>query len=200
MTLPIDFFFEFASPYGYLASLRIDSIATAYEREVVWRPIMLGAAFKASGAVPNAQAPLRGPYFFRDVPRSARLMNAPLVMPPTVPMNSLAASRTYWWLFDSDQDIARGFAQALFQAHWGEGRDMSTVDQVLEVAGTFGIGADELRATLADPAIKQRLKDETDRAIAAGVFGSPFVIVDGEPFWGADRLDQVERWLATGGW
>ncbi|WP_159715809.1 2-hydroxychromene-2-carboxylate isomerase [Geminicoccus flavidas] len=200
MTAPIDFFFEFASPYGYLASLRIDSIAVAYEREVVWRPIMLGAAFKASGSVPNAQAPLRGPYFFHDVPRSARLMNAPLVMPPTVPMNSLAASRTYWWLFDADQDIARGFAQALFQAHWGEGRDMSTVDQVLEVAGTFGIGADELQATLADPAIKQRLKDETDRAIAAGVFGSPFVIVDGEPFWGADRLDQVERWLATGGW
>ncbi|WP_191061710.1 DsbA family protein, partial [Geminicoccus harenae] len=59
MKAPIDFFFEFASPYGYLASLRIDSIAAAYEREVVWRPIMLGAAFKASGSVPNAQAPLR---------------------------------------------------------------------------------------------------------------------------------------------
>ena len=58
----------------------------------------------------------------------------------------------------------------------------------------------ELAAALADPAVKQRLKHETDGAAQAGVFGSPFVIVDGEPFWGADRLDQVERWLATGGW
>jgi 2-hydroxychromene-2-carboxylate isomerase len=200
MNAPIDFYFEFASPYGYLASLKIDTIAAAYDREVVWRPIMLGAAFKASGSTPNVKAPLRAPYFFRDVPRCARLMGAPLVMPASLPMNSLTASRAYWWLSASDLDIAHGFAQAIFHAHWGLGRDMSTVEQVLEVAAEFGVGAEELRAALADPAVKERLKRETDQAIEAGVFGSPFIIVDGEPFWGADRLDQVERWLATGGW
>lgn len=201
MTEAIDFYFEFASPYGYLASLQIDAIAAAYDREVVWRPIMLGAAFKATGSVPNIKAPLRGPYFLRDAPRSARLVGAPFVLPKAMPMNSLAASRAYWWLMsEGDPDIARGFAQAVFHAHWGEGRDMSTVDRLLEITGDLGIGPDELRDAVADPAIKERLKAETDQAIAAGVFGSPFIIVDGEPFWGADRLGQVERWLATGGW
>ncbi len=60
--------------------------------------------------------------------------------------------------------------------------------------------AAELRIALEAPAVKARLKEETEAAIAAGVFGSPFILVDGEPFWGADRLDQVDRWLATGGW
>jgi 2-hydroxychromene-2-carboxylate isomerase len=121
-------------------------------------------------------------------------------MPALLPMNSLAASRAYWWLRDKDEDIAKGLAQAIFHAHWGLGHDMSTVEQVGEIADTFGIGKAELAAACADPAIKERLKDETQKSIERGVFGSPFVFVDGEPFWGADRLDQVERWLATGGW
>ena len=173
MPAPIDFYFEFASPYGYLASLKIDTIAAAYDREVAgdrscWGPL------QGVRPVPNVKAPLRGPYFLRDVPRSARLMGAPFTMPPSIPMNSLTASRAYWWLPGDDLDIARGFAQAVFHAHWGEGRDMSTVEQVLEVAGGFGIVEDELRAAVTEPVVKERLKAETDRAIEAGVFGSPF--------------------------
>jgi 2-hydroxychromene-2-carboxylate isomerase len=197
---PIEFYFEFASPYGYLASLQIDAIAANYEREVAWRPIMLGAALKATGSVPNMQVPLKGPYLLRDVPRAARLLGAPLRLPPVLPMNSLAASRAYWWLFDQDEDLAKGLAQALYHAHWGEGRDLSAAEQVAEVAAALGIDRAELTAAVQDPAVKQRLKDETERSLALGVFGSPFILVDGEPFWGADRLAQVERWLATGGW
>jgi 2-hydroxychromene-2-carboxylate isomerase len=200
MTAPIEFYFEFASPYGYLASLKIDSIAAAHERDVHWRPIMLGAAFKLSGSLPNVQAPLRGPYFLKDAPRCARLMGAPFRMPPSLPMNSLAASRAYWWLEGTDPEMAKGFAQALFHAHWGEGRDMSSIEQVAGVATSLGIDEAQLRTAVASPSIKERLKVETDRAVQRGVFGSPFIFVDEEPFWGADRLDQVERWLATGGW
>lgn len=200
MSEPLDFYFEFASPYGYLASLRIDSIAAGYEREVQWRPIMLGAAMKLAGSTPNVLSPLRGPYFRTDAPRSARLMGAPFAMPANLPMNSLAASRAYWWLNDADPEMARGLAEAVFHAHWGQGRDMSTVDQLVEVTATLGIDEHALREAVASPEIKERLKRETDRAIERGVFGSPFVFVDGEPFWGSDRLDQVERWLATGGW
>jgi len=200
MPQPLDFYFEFASPYGYLASLRIDTIAANHGREVRWRPIMLGAALKATGSAPNMQVPLKGPYLLKDAPRCARLLGAPLVLPPVMPVNSLAASRAYWWLVDRDEDVARGLAQAVYHAHWGQGRDISTVDQVAEVAGTLGVGKGDLARACADPAIKQRLKDETERSIARGVFGSPFVFVGDEPFWGADRLEQVERWLATGGW
>lgn len=200
MATPLDFYFEFASPYGYLASLQIDAIAANHGREVRWHPIMLGAALKATGSAPNVQVPLKGPYLLQDAPRCARLLGAPLVLPPVMPMSSLAASRAFWWLLDQDEDLAKGLAQAVYHAHWGEGRDMSTVEQVAEVAGRLGITKGDLALACADPAIKQRLKDETGRAIARGVFGSPFVFVDAEPFWGADRLEQVERWLATDGW
>ena len=77
---------------------------------------------------------------------------------------------------------------------------MSTAEQVAEVAETLGLARQDLVAAVQDPAVKARLKDETDRSLERGVFGSPFIFVDDEPFWGADRIDQVERWLRTGGW
>ena len=200
MPAPIDFYFEFASPYGYLASLRIDAIAAAHDREVTWRPIMLGAALKATGSAPNMLVPLKGTYLLRDVPRCARLLDVQLALPPVMPMTSLAASRAFWWLDAQDPDMAKGFAQAVYHAHWGEGRDLSAAEQVAEVGETLGLDRAELVAATQDPAVKAKLKAETDRSLERGAFGSPFIFVDGEPFWGADRLDQVERWLATGGW
>ncbi|MFO1039042.1 MAG: 2-hydroxychromene-2-carboxylate isomerase [Geminicoccaceae bacterium] len=196
----VEFYFEFASPYGYLASTRIDTIVGAYDREVVWRPIMLGAAMKATGTGPNMNLPMKGPYLLHDVQRFARLLDVPLHLPPVMPMNSLAASRAYWWMFDQDQDMAKGLAQAVLHAHWGEGRDMSTPEQVAEVGERLGVRAADLVAAVQDPTVKARLKAETDRSLERGVFGSPFVFLGNEPFWGADRLDQVERWLRTGGW
>lgn len=200
MPAPIDFYFEFASPYGYLASLRIDPLAAACGREVAWRPIMLGPALKATGSAPAATVPLKGDYLRRDVARAARALGAPLVFPPVLPMNSLAASRAFWWLNDRDRDGAKGLARALLHAHWGEGRDLVAADDVAAVAATAGLDRAAVLAAVADPAVKARLREETDRSLERGVFGSPFILVDGEPFWGADRLGEVERWLRTGGW
>ncbi len=197
---PIEFYFEFASPYGYLASTQIDDIGARYGREVLWKPIMLGAALKITGSRPLAEIPLKREYFVRDIQRFARLLDVPLKLPPVMPMNSLAASRAYWWLHEKNACTAKKFARRLFRAHWGEGRDMSKPEQVAEVAAELGIDRGELIAAVQDPRIKQKLREETEKSIERGVFGSPFVIVDDEPFWGADRLDQVERWLATGGW
>lgn len=197
---PIDFYFEFASPYGYLASLRIDAIAARHGREVRWLPIMLGAALKRTGTGPNVQLPMKGPYLLHDVPRTARLQGAPLRLPAVLPMNSLAAGRAFWWLDGSDPQRAKLLARAIFHAHWGEGRDMSSPEQVAEVAAAQGVDREALLAAVQQPAIKEKLKAETERSLERGVFGSPFVFVDDEPFWGNDRLDQVERWLATGGW
>lgn len=200
MPAPLDFYFEFASPYGYLASLRIDAIAAAHDREVRWRPIMLGAALKLTGGGPNMNLPLKGPYLLHDAPRFARLLDVPFKLPPVMPVNSLAASRAFWWLNAQDHGLAKNFARAVYRAHWGEGCDIASAEQVAEIGATLGIDAAALAAATQDPAIKARLKEETERSLARGVFGSPFVFVDDEPFWGTDRLDQVERWLATGGW
>ena len=200
MAAPIDFYFEFASPYGYLASTQIDALGARHGRAVVWHPIMLGAAFKATGAKPLTQTPLKGPYLLHDAPRFARLLGVPFTAPPIMPANSLAASRACLWLEADDPALARRLAQAVLQAHWGEGRDIGAPEQVAAIAAPLGIGEGALLAAVADPAIKERLKEATAAAIARGVFGSPFVFVDGEPFWGADRLPQVDAWLARGGW
>jgi 2-hydroxychromene-2-carboxylate isomerase len=197
---PIDFYFEFASPYGYLASTRIEAIAGRHGREVAWHPIMLGAAFKLTGAQPLMHTPLKGDYMLRDLPRFARLLGVPFVAPPVMPANSLAASRACTWLEQNDPKKAKALAQAVFHAHWGDGRDIARPDDIANIAAPLGIERAVLLAAVADPAIKERLKQATEAAIERGVFGSPFVLLDGEPFWGADRLDQVERWLAAGGW
>ena len=200
MAEPIDFYFEFASPYGYLASTQIDAIGERHGRAVVWHPIMLGAAFKETGARPLMHTPLKGPYLLHDVPRFARLLGVPLTLPPVMPMSSLAASRACVWLEEDDPAQARSLAKALLHAHWGEGRDLGAPDAVADVAAGLGIDRAALLAALADQRIKDRLKEQTQAAIERGVFGSPFIFVDGEPFWGADRLPQVEAWLARGGW
>jgi len=200
MAEPIEFYFEFASPYGYLASTQIDALAARHGRTALWHPIMLGAAFKETGARPLTETPLKGPYLLHDVPRFARLLGVPLRLPPVMPMNSLAASRACIWLEEADPAQAKPLARALLHAHWGEGRDLSSPEAVAEVAAGLAIDRGALLAAVADQRIKNRLKEQTQAAIERGVFGSPFVFVDGEPFWGADRLAQIEAWLARGGW
>jgi 2-hydroxychromene-2-carboxylate isomerase len=161
---------------------------------------MLGAAFKETGARPLTQTPLKGPYLLNDVPRFARLLGVPLTLPPAMPMNSLAASRACVWVAEKDDEQAKRLARALFHAHWGEGRDLAPPEAVADVAHGLGIARDDLLAAVADPLIKDRLKAQTQTAVERGVFGSPFIFVDGEPFWGADRLPQIDAWLSKGGW
>lgn len=196
----IDFYFDFSSPYAYFGSLRIDDVAAKHGRTVTWHPILLGAVFKVTGMKPNTMQPLRGDYLRHDVRRIARLTGAPFAWPVVMPANSLAATRAYWWLAGRDADAARRLARAVFHAHWGEGRDIGPVEVVAEVASTLGLDPAEVTAAIQDPAVKDRVRAETDGAIARGVFGAPFVLVGDEPFWGWDRLDMVDAWLARGGW
>ena len=200
MPAPLEFYFDFSSPYGYFASTRIDELAARHGRQVIWRPFLLGIAFKVTGQAPLVQQPIRGDYHRHDFPRSARRLKLPFVLPDNFPFLSLAAARAYYWLLDTDPGKAKALARAVYHAAFGEGRNVTPAETVAVIAEPLGIGRTELLAAVNDPVIKERLKLETDTAIARGVFGSPFVFVDGEPFWGSDRLDQVEEWLATGGW
>ncbi|MFZ5510695.1 MAG: 2-hydroxychromene-2-carboxylate isomerase [Pseudomonadota bacterium] len=196
---PIDFYFDFSSPYGYLASEKIDELAARYGRQVNWHPILLGAVFKVTGGVPLVQWPLKGDYYRHDFARSARYLGVPFTMPETFPLATQAAARAYYWLEDQDRQLARNFAHACYRAYFAEGIDISDVERLLVIATSMGVDGEALKAALNDPAVKERLKTENDQAIARGVCGSPFYIVDGEPFWGSDRLPQLEKWLETGG-
>ncbi len=196
----IDFYFDFASPYGYFASTRIDELAARHHRQAVWRPILLGPAFKTTGNAPLVDQPVKGDYVRHDCARFARFLGVPFRFPERFPFGAVAASRAYYWMADRDREQAKRFARAVFRAGLGEGRDVTPVEVVADIAAALGADRTALTAALASPELKQRLMTEVDAAITRGVFGSPIIFIDGERFWGADRLDQVEHWLATGGW
>ena len=200
MPAPILFYFDFSSPYGYLASLRIDAIGAKHGRETTWKPILLGPIFKLSGNTALVQQPLKGKYSMHDFARSARRFKTPLQKPSVFPIATQNAARAFYWLNDTDPVKAQALAQRLFAVYFGEGRDISSAETVISEARNLGIDGDKLKAALADPAIKERLREEIEKAVELGVCGSPYTIVDGEPFWGADRLDQLDEWLQTGGW
>lgn len=200
MANPIDFYFDFSSPYGYLASLRIDQIAASHDREVVWRPYLMGAVMKQTGSVPLPDRPLVGDYARLDIARSARRYNIPITMPSRFPISSVTACRGFYFLTDSDPIKAKHFARAVYIAFFTQDRDISSREVISEIAAQCAIEPISFDAALTDPAIKARLRKETEGAIAAGVFGSPLFIVDGQPFWGNDRLAEVDDWLASGGW
>jgi 2-hydroxychromene-2-carboxylate isomerase len=173
MPAPIEFYFDFSSPFGYLASEKIDTLAAKHGRTVLWRPFLLGATFKTTGLGPLVSVPMKGDYSRHDFMRSARLLGVTFKLPSNFPVGTVSAARAFYWL--DNQDPARATARC-------------------------GLDAAAVATGINDAAVKERTKVEVDKALAKGVFGSPFTIIDGEPFWGSDRLDQIDRWLATGGW
>ena len=200
MAEPIEFYFDFSSPYGYLMSEKIDAVAATYGRQVRWHPVLLGIIFPAIGSRPPADTvTARGRYFFMDFARSARFLGVPFNQPSRFPLPTQNAARAYYWLHGQDCALARRFAHAVFRAFFIDDNDISAPETVLEIAAKIGVDRSILASALQTPELKARLKEENDRALAIGVFGSPHVIIDGEAFFGVDRLPQIERWLASGG-
>lgn len=198
MASPIEFYFDFSSPYSYLASEVIEPLAVRYGREVEYKPMLLGIAFKVSGMRPLPDIPLKGEYSKRDFERSARFAAVPFVMPEPFPISTVSAARALIWLSDTDRARAPAFVHAAFHAYFREGRNISDTSVLADVLRRAGADPNQALAAIQQPDIKERLKAAVDAALARGVFGAPFLFVDGEPFWGHDRLPQVERWLATG--
>jgi 2-hydroxychromene-2-carboxylate isomerase len=200
MANPIDFYFDFSSPYGYLASHKIDVLAAKYGREAKWRPFLLGVAFKTTGGAPLTSIPVKGPYHMRDMLRTAKYLGVTYRHPSVFPISSVSACRAFYWLDTKEPKRAKELAKALYRAYFVDNVDISGADSVVAVAAKSGLNADEVRAGIGDQATKDRTKIEVDKAISIGAFGSPYVVIDGEPFWGSDRLEQMDKWLATGGW
>ena len=188
MKAPIDFYFDFSSPYGYLASTKIDALAARHGRKVNWRPMLLGAAFKATGGAPLPSIPLKGEYSKRDFLRSARFYGIPYHPPEPFPVSTVAACRAFYSLADGAE--RRKLASAFFNAYFVDNLNIGEPANVLKVARELGLQPD-----IESQAVKDRTRAEVEAALAKGVFGSPYIIVDGEPFWGVDRFEQIERWL-----
>ena len=196
MKPPLDFYFDFSSPYSYIASEWVEAVAARHGRAVHWHAILLGATFQAAELKSPVSYPLKREYSIRDFARSARFAGLPYVMPTKFPIPTQNAARVFWWLHDSEApERAVAWAHAGLRAVFTQDQDLSDAAALRGVMLASGIDATAAEAAYTDPLWKERLKRENDAAIAAGVFGAPFFIVDGEPFWGNDRRQQIEAWL-----
>ena len=139
MPAPIEFWFDFSSGYAYFAAQEIDALAERHGRTVLWRPFMLGAAFKVTGATGLSRTPMKGDYARHDWARIARLKKLPLVFHPDHPITQLPATRAYYWIEREQPDKAHLFARAAFDAYFGDGRDLRDAEVVAELAKPLGI-------------------------------------------------------------
>jgi 2-hydroxychromene-2-carboxylate isomerase len=195
----IDFWFDFSSPYSYVASEWIEATAARHGRTVRWHAILLGVTFAAAELKSPVAHPIKREYSLRDFERSARYHGVPCRMPDKFPIPTQNAARIFWWLHQTrGPDEASRWAHHGLRAYFARGIDLSDAAALRALAEEFGLDGAQAETAWSDPVWKMRLKAECDGAIASGVFGAPFFMVDGEPFWGNDRRPQIERWLEKG--
>lgn len=199
MNNPIHFYFDFSSPYSYIANEWVDALAARHGRSVSRHAMLLGATFQAAELKSPVSYPLKGEYSVRDFARSARFEGLPYALPKVFPIPTQNAARIFWWLAETQgPEAAAAWARAGLRAVFVHGAALNDADTLKALATKNGIAAEQAEAVWNDPVWKARLKRENDEAIAAGIFGAPFFVVDGEPFWGNDRKPQLERWLSSG--
>lgn len=197
---PIPFWFDFASGYAYFAALEMDALEARVGRKVQWRPFLLGTAFKVTGVRGLSSTPMKKDYAWRDWARIARSKGVSFKLPAHHPSVALAATRVFYVIEEQDPVLARAFAKAVLDAYFANGIDSGNMEHVARVADGMGLEGAALAEAAIEPRIKEKVRQVSEEAVASGVFGSPFFFVDGEPFWGWDRLPMMEEWIRTGGW
>ena len=196
----LDFYFDYSSPYGYFASEMVEALAEKHGRVVVWKPILLGAIFKQEGTQSLVSYPMKGPYSKYDIERSSGFYNIPFQWPPVFPVLTVNAARATLWVQQEYPEKAVSLIHVVFRKAFAEGTDVAQVVPVLEAAEAVGLNSDEVAAVIRSQPMKDLLKSETQAAMDRGVFGSPFFFIEGERFWGVDRMDMMDAWMTRGGW
>jgi 2-hydroxychromene-2-carboxylate isomerase len=193
MARTLDFYWDFSSPFAYLAATQAEALAERTGAELRSRPMLLGAVFKAIGQVDvplSTWSAAKQKYTFLDLQRWAEHWGVPFKWPTRFPMSSIKALRVYLAL---PEERRRAFRDATFRAYWGDDRDIADEGVLRELVGA---GADEVLARTQTQEGKQALFAATQQAVDAGVFGAPTWIVDGKDlYWGQDRIVLVERAL-----
>lgn len=189
------FYFDFISPYAYVAWTQIHALAEKHGRTVEPTPILFAALLNAMGHKGPAEIPAKRVYVFKDVCRKAHRLGLALpIPPPNHPFNPLIGLRAA--LFPCDAKVQRRFIDGLYAATWAGGGGIETEAAVGAIATRAGLPADEVLAFAKSDAAKSTLKKNSEAAIEKGVFGVPTVSVDGELFWGIDSLDLLDDFLA----
>jgi 2-hydroxychromene-2-carboxylate isomerase len=193
----LEYFYDFTSPYSYLASTRVEDLARRTGATLRYRPFLLGGVFKATGNHAPVEIQAKGRHMWVDLQRWARRLGVPLEMPARFPVPSILALRAA--LAAERQGELAPFTQAVFRAVWAEGKDIGDPEVLAAVADGAGLAGKALVA--AAPDYKAALAAQTQEAVDRGAFGAPAFFVGQELFVGNDRMDFVEEALrqASGG-
>jgi len=191
MTKTVEFYFDVGSPTAYLAHNRLQQLQKQYNCVIEYRPVLLGGLFKATGNSAPAMVPAKGRYMERDdMPRFAKLYDVPLNSNPHFPINTLNLMRGAVATLGGEHFDA--YIDVVFNAIWVESKNMGDMDTVIEVLSTAGLNAPAILASTQDGEVKAKLISNTQEAVERGLFGAPTMFVDGEMFFGQDRLQFVE--------
>lgn len=193
MSKSLEFFFDFGSPTTYLAWTQLPKIAAEAGATIIWRPMLLGGVFKATGNQSPVNIPAKGRYMLQDLARYARRYGVPMTFNPHFPINTLTLMRGAAGYLDTPQFAT--YVTAIFNALWVEQKNLGKPEVLAEVLRAAGLDPAEFERLVNDDGVKERLKDITEEAIRRGVFGAPTFFIREEMHFGQDRLDFVAEAL-----
>ena len=194
MSKSLEFFFDVGSPTTYLAWTQLPKIAAEAGATIIWRPMLLGGVFKATGNQSPVNIPAKARYMLQDLARYARRYGVPMTFNPHFPINTLTLMRGAAGYLDSER-FAR-YVHTIFEALWVQQKNLGKPDVVAEVLSAAGFDPADFERLVNDETVKERLKANTEEAVKRGVFGAPAFFVGSEMHFGQDRLDFVAEALA----
>ena len=195
--MAVEFWFEFASSYSYPAALRIEALARSEGVPVVWRPFLLGPVFRAQGWTdsPFNLFPVKGRYMWRDLERICAELSIPFRRPSQFPRNGLLAARIACWF--ATEPWVPEFVRSVYRANFAEDLDISSTSLLESRLDSLGQPGAALIQQAQSPESKEKLRAQTERAVALGIFGAPTLVVGPELFWGNDRLEAAISWCKS---
>ena len=191
----VEFYFDLGSPYSYLAYYRLLQIAEQQEIQIVYKPILLGGVFKATGNRSPIEIPVKGAYSILDMQRWAEYYHIPMQMNPHFPMNTLTLMRILTGVQLLHLEKFEQVLKLLFDAMFGTPQNLNEPTVLAEVLKPSGFSVEDIMSMVQSDVVKQKLITETEQAIQRGLFGAPTFFVGDEMYWGQDRLHFVEQAL-----
>lgn len=193
---PIEFFFDYHSPWCYFAALRVGALAARVGRAVIWKPMHLARLIeRIDGRRPLDANPAFVRWFKSDMQDWANALGVEVRYHPSFPLRPVRALRAT--VYAAEQGLAEAFVIGVMRAYWSESKDISDPTQLAEIGTAVGLDASGIRACIDDPVYKNAVEQNTKHAQDRGVFGAPSFFLDGKLFWGNDRMGQLEEFATS---
>ncbi|MCY4394085.1 MAG: DsbA family protein [Rhodospirillaceae bacterium] len=196
MADPITLYFDLPSAHTYLGVAELQKVAARHGRDIDWVPISLMTVWKIHDYMPIGNPIAKGRYIKKDFTRTAGLLGLPLNIPKSFPRGDLSHARhLIWRVRAQDPAKANALAAALMLGYWADGQDLVERDVLAAVAAKAGVAAPDVDAAADDAVAAEACAAASREAAEAGIFGTPHMVADGEPFWGHDRIRYLDMWL-----